>query len=417
MSSAIALLLACAVFVGSPQPALGQISTYGAISNAGSIAVAEDRARPDDCQINVKDFSAKGDGKADDTQAITRALTAAAPNSTICFPKGTYLTDTQPAIKTEGLRVVGANAKNTKIRLKKNAMSKTRLLAFTGRNVTISDLALDANAAENIGGFVDTLFLGGDDALLQRVEISGSAYMDVQITGSRVAVLDSVFIGSRDASLESGNGIWSLNIGNSDLTIAGNRFLNHKLTAIFADADRMLIARNYFRGNHFQTEPTGGGQIAFAGKGTIIAGNFIDEGGGSATTGIEANEGALIVDNTIQKQGRSGIYLQNGKGYTITGNTIKNNNTRGMAGGAGVAIGSTNPISDVRISGNRIVDDRRNATQEFGVSVASSATRFIITGNDLRENKLGSLKDDSTTSDKQISGNLLDQPLKKSGPD
>ncbi|WP_432890256.1 glycoside hydrolase family 88 protein [Kribbella sp. CA-245084] len=41
-------------------------------------------------EVNVKDYGAKGDGKANDSAAINKAIAAAAPGSTVRFPAGTY---------------------------------------------------------------------------------------------------------------------------------------------------------------------------------------------------------------------------------------------------------------------------------------------------------------------------------------
>jgi polygalacturonase len=46
--------------------------------------------------FNVKDFGAKGDGAADDTPAIQKAINAAAAKpggGNVVFPEGTYLLD------------------------------------------------------------------------------------------------------------------------------------------------------------------------------------------------------------------------------------------------------------------------------------------------------------------------------------
>jgi len=48
----------------------------------------------DAAKLNVKDFGARGDGKANDTQAINAAIQAAAAGDTVEFPSGTYVSAT-----------------------------------------------------------------------------------------------------------------------------------------------------------------------------------------------------------------------------------------------------------------------------------------------------------------------------------
>ena len=53
--------------------------------------------------FNVKSYGAVGDGSADDTAALRRALSAASGGGTIYFPCGTYLLN--PTGATDGLDV------------------------------------------------------------------------------------------------------------------------------------------------------------------------------------------------------------------------------------------------------------------------------------------------------------------------
>ena len=67
---------------------------FGAVGLAASTparAKAETAGARGDSRFNVRDFGAKGDGKASDTEAIQRAIDAAAAvQGTVWFPAGTY---------------------------------------------------------------------------------------------------------------------------------------------------------------------------------------------------------------------------------------------------------------------------------------------------------------------------------------
>lgn len=59
-------------------------------------------------RINVKDFGAKGDGVADDTEAIQTALREARRNTTVYFPAGVYsITKTLIVPPGNGVRLTG----------------------------------------------------------------------------------------------------------------------------------------------------------------------------------------------------------------------------------------------------------------------------------------------------------------------
>lgn len=68
--------------------------------------------------VNVKDYGAKGDGKADDTRAIQAASRrAAAAHGTVLIPSGTYLVSSP--IIFDGCNIVGAGVGTSIIRVSK----------------------------------------------------------------------------------------------------------------------------------------------------------------------------------------------------------------------------------------------------------------------------------------------------------
>jgi hypothetical protein len=86
--------------------------------------------------LNVKDapYSAKGDGKADDTQAIQNAINDCPNGKAVFLPEGTYRITTQIVIKNKGVALRGAG------------VSKTRILSEFG------SFAGDKRASIYIGG-------------------------------------------------------------------------------------------------------------------------------------------------------------------------------------------------------------------------------------------------------------------------
>jgi len=116
-------------------------------------------------EINVKDHGAKGDGVADDYDAITKAIAAASgKKATVYFPSGTYMTSATLAfggdlrVRGDGKTLstikkrmaaaavaLGSNAEAFNIGFDENSASKTpydRLLSI-GSHVTLRNVLLD----------------------------------------------------------------------------------------------------------------------------------------------------------------------------------------------------------------------------------------------------------------------------------
>jgi len=107
--------------------------------------------------LNVRDFGVKGDGATDDDAALNRALAAGirrGPGTTVVIPAGTYClgerTLASPPIRG-GAHLVISNANGLTVRGEPGTLLLCRNLQRTlfsveqSRNVTIRDLAIDAN--------------------------------------------------------------------------------------------------------------------------------------------------------------------------------------------------------------------------------------------------------------------------------
>jgi len=99
--------------------------------------------------VNVREFGAKGDGVADDTRAIQSAINAARAGETIYFPSGTYRVSNFAVKNRAGLSFAGEGRKSV---IKQNPLAE-RIATFAGSTeISVSNLAFDANGKESFGG-------------------------------------------------------------------------------------------------------------------------------------------------------------------------------------------------------------------------------------------------------------------------
>ncbi|MGO9743664.1 MAG: glycosyl hydrolase family 28-related protein, partial [Roseiarcus sp.] len=123
--------------------------------DAGSVEI---RARPStpSTVINVRDFGAKGDDKADDGEAVEKALDAAqhvSGGAVVLFPRGSYRL-TRPETIPDGVVVSGENRGDTFLEWADTATPPPVLLdGFS--NFTVQDLTIVSGRHFNVihGGF------------------------------------------------------------------------------------------------------------------------------------------------------------------------------------------------------------------------------------------------------------------------
>jgi hypothetical protein len=95
------------------------------------------------------------DGDTDDTAALQSAVNAAASHSTkLVLPRGTCMLSAQTITLPDGLVLQGAGRDSTTLRRISNANAQTDMLRLTGKNgnVTIADITLDYNRAQQTAG-------------------------------------------------------------------------------------------------------------------------------------------------------------------------------------------------------------------------------------------------------------------------
>lgn len=202
---------------------------------------------------NVKDFGAKGDGRADDTIAIQSALAYLATRNggTLIFPEGDYLvggtSNYKGLIVPSGVIIQGISSANSNSYTNNVNQKSPSRIVLTGRNralfkigectdsITIKDIELYAQSNDNTYGFEAVgAFTSAQNFYFERV-VFNSFYRGIYghaipVNNVKMWQFDYIklnhcrFIYNRDA------GIWN-DVSNSDWKIEGSLFINPKKQA------------------------------------------------------------------------------------------------------------------------------------------------------------------------------------------
>lgn len=276
--------------------------------------------------FNVLAYGAVCNGSTDDYAAFAAANSAAASagggtifvpqKATACIVGSTLTLSANVSIRGAGM---GATI------LKRKSTLVDGHLVTTGTNSTVSDLTIDGNYPARSSGTGVEIHVGGDRGTIERVEIKNPYYIGISYDSvSDSKVLNSVLTGPTTPTTGSAYGIHYAGPTAVRAVIAFNRITNWTVSAIYAGGTESLILGNYLEGNHTMFVETGGGQLASGSTGrTTVIGNYIGPGGASATSGMEVDNGAWIIEgNTIVGQQNYGIILQGGTGHILSNNKI-----------------------------------------------------------------------------------------------
>jgi polygalacturonase len=136
--------LALAAIANSmPKPAIAYVGSANVSGQAASRSLGETSARPpsipnQNLVISVKDYGAKGDGVADDTEHIQRAMQS---NALIFFPAGNYLVSKSirlSSLKNVHLWATGAILTNTTLTQHCFEIDRCEFVTITGGKYTRS---------------------------------------------------------------------------------------------------------------------------------------------------------------------------------------------------------------------------------------------------------------------------------------
>lgn len=418
----------------------GKRTDVGAVAFTGH-KFHEDRA------WNIKtDVNALGDGISDET---TLFITSVGIPTEIQIPAGTFILS-QVSIPSN--TVIKGFGSRTILKLK-NVANSSFFLVNNASNITISDLVLDGNSANNLTGGIGVRVQGTSSNInIRNVEIKDFRISGFNFsgTGSDAQVIDchvhdNILDGISSANMtqivvsgchvhnngDSGIEIANLShnskaIGNivHDNTGGNIKFvgIGSSLTDVQAVGNTCYNSTNS-HGIQFNTVTRGvmvGNECygnGLSGLDATLGSNFIVMTGNlcynNTKRGIEVDSNSLFVTvtgNVVYKNCEEGVSVFRAPSTIIQGNHILENSTSSAGTFHGLRLWDTGlnlASANCRIIGNAIIDSRTvGKTQGFGISLENSASSTTIIGNQLSPNVTGAVNGGSGTNILRARDNL-----------
>lgn len=321
--------------------------------------------------VNVRDpaYGAAGDGVADDTAAIQRAIDATARGGTCYLPPGTYLVSSDTAdvlVAVDGITIAGAGADLSTLRTAPESEA-TRVLNVSGRSdVTVRDLCFDGDAHPTTKSGVFANTAGSQKNLtIMRCRFTdfmpqGAATTSAAVytwTSDGVHVLDNEFTGcGRAVTVDQPDGTARV-VGNRITAPSGvmaTGILVRRSSSV--SESKVVVDSNYVRGA--DRDPSGVGTeghaiAAFRVRDVHVTNNHC-VGNRRGILVSAQSFGAVVQGNTCVASSDAGIRVEPeitatdttvgtdvARGITVVGNVCRNNAAIGPVGNANSGKGIT----------------------------------------------------------------------------
>jgi len=326
--------------------------------------------------VSVKNFGAKGDGIADDTNAIQKAIDTVykAGGGTVFFPKGSYKIKIDPSrssaiIIRAKVKLQGDENRETTIKLAERQGDYDAIFAGEKLNSDLSDfgmynLVIDGNSSNNPIGAASV----SNDKLVQM------RYTLKIFFGSIINIERCIFTNQNNANTISINGqVSDISIKNNIFKMIGGGQVDYDHSTIYTHGKGIEIINNYFASKNGAGTKVARTAIEIHGDKHVVKNNIITGfTNGIFVTGYAKSSDHQIITNNVIEEAHSGIVIWS---FFSHGNTtrpaisncyIANNKISlnidgwrslwGNAPGVGIGLepGSDSPVENLSIVNNQI---------------------------------------------------------------
>jgi len=408
----------------------GNIYTVTLPNSSGTVAL--------NYVINVKSYGAVGDGSADDTSAITSAISVL--NSTggsLYFPKGTYrISGALPSITVSGCKVYGDGRGGTVIA---NSSASGNSITLSEYSITIEDIKFQPTVARNSNVY-ELDISSASWAVIRNIFINGgdtNKYVNcgIHIYNSSTCWLENI-------NLRGLSGAYGIYIGGS----AGNGSYGCYVKGVVADVGS-ITATTWITLDSYAYSPslmqcallngaygirmidsanTGSSYPQFLWGidiecdhnnycglsiekgvsvyiGTSWIGSCLSGNGIAFGTGFLGD--ASISNTRIMGNYQHGVLINGGTDVNIIGCTVTNNSTASSGTYHNITVASS--ITRFMISNCRTgtIAPFASSNSGYGIAINSSCDYFSVTGNLGYGNATGNISNASGTGTNKIVAN------------
>jgi parallel beta-helix repeat protein len=326
--------------------------------------------------VSVRDFGAVGDGQADDTAALVRAVAALRPGGTLWFPAGTYRYGAVLRVQAAGATLAGAPGA-----VLESINHEQQAIVVQANDVTVQGLRLTGATVRRYSAIEQTrvtlYFVSG--GVVRNVQIDSGSAAGIMVWGSTDYLIENNVVRNTRA-----DGIHQTQ-GSRRGRVVGNRLQNV--------GDDCIAVVSY--------RPSGliSGDVVVSGNECV--------GGLARGLAVVGGENVRLENNRIVESAAAGVYLASESSWdsfaatnvTVVGNRLERTNTNatlghgaiflwgrtGTASASGRTVSLTNDLVIIR---NNVVIDTVGGPGHVH-SVDANSRRVDIAGNTFSGGKAG----------------------------
>ena len=351
--------------------------------------------------INVKSRGARGNGVADDTAAINRAITRSALGDTIFFPAGTYKISFPSGVVLEAGRIYRGDTNGRSKLIGTGGYSVATSKFNEAIDITLEYLVFDGGGLRLDGNVVPARHISVTNCTFQNIVTNGenwTTHMGIFIgTGAEHSQFDhnrfyNIFTGGKYGLEDSdATGIFGYGLSHSTITDNTFDFVNEGVHIFFdkTDGTDVLVARNRFTRVHriameFQHDQT---------DGLVVGDNIVSDPlnpywltyGMSVAATTKTGKGIIVQNNTVianiplDTSVNPGNYYPYGIEVWGTNTIVRNNRVIGLWG-IGIGIGAArNMVVEKNLVCGKVASYGKSIHQYYGPQQGTRLVKNVVT--------------------------------------